>query len=56
MPPIPSAPDGESRLKLLQRARRYALLAEQARDPALMQAYREEAADCLRRAEPPRQR
>ncbi|MBW6528593.1 hypothetical protein KZ813_17260 [Sphingomonas sp. RHCKR7] len=51
MPPTPPALDGETRLKLLQRARRYALLAEQAQDPALMRAYRDEAADCLRRAE-----
>jgi hypothetical protein len=56
MPPIPPALDGETRLKLLRRARRYALLAEQAQDPELMRAYRDEAADCLRRAEPPHAR
>jgi len=52
MPPNPPALDGETRLTLLRRARRYALLAEQAHDPELVRAYREEAADCLRRAEP----
>ncbi|MBB3346781.1 hypothetical protein [Sphingomonas sp. BK069] len=56
MSPFPPALDGETRTKLLRRARRYALLAEQAQDPELMRAYRDEAADCLHRAEPPRAR
>ena len=44
------SPAAEARLQLLQRARRYATLAEQASDPELGRAYREEAEDCLRRA------